>query len=323
MAVYTDVDDIELKAFVANHGLGDLVSFKGIAEGVENTNYFVVTTTGRYILTLYEQRVDRADLPFFLGLLDHLAANGIACPTPIKSASGEQVTELAGRAAAIVSFLEGFCIHSPTATHCRDLGQTLARLHHAGKSYTLTRPNTLGLAGWRPLFAKFKNDADAITPGFSQLVADELNWLDENWPNDLETGIIHADLFPDNVFFLNDKLSGLIDFYFACNDAFALDVAICLNAWCFDNSDQFIKDHGAALLAGYQSERPLSSNECASLPTLCRGAAMRFLLTRAYDWLNTKQDALVRPHDPHHFLKRLQFHQQVTTPDSYGLKTNA
>ena len=180
MAVYTDVDDTELKSFVATYGLGDLVSYKGIAEGVENTNYFVATTTGRYILTLYEQRVNRADLPFFLGLLDHLAANGIACPTPIKSANGEQVTELAGRAAAIVSFLEGFCLQSPTPKHCRDLGQTLARLHLAGRSYPNARPNALGLAGWRPLFDKFKNNADAITPNFAQLIGEELNWLEEN-----------------------------------------------------------------------------------------------------------------------------------------------
>lgn len=323
MAVYTDVDDTELKAFIATYGLGDLVSYKGIAEGVENTNYFVATTTGRYILTLYEQRVKREDLPFFLELLDHLAANGIACPTPIKTASGEQVTELAGRAAAIVSFLEGFCIHAPKPEHCHALGRTLAKLHIAGKTYTNSRPNALGLQGWRPLFQQFANEADTIKPGLANIISTELDWLDKNWPKNLETGIIHADLFPDNVFFLNDKLSGLIDFYFACNDAFALDVAISLNAWCFDKANTWSDARSSQLLAGYQSERKLSPNECAALPTLCRGAAMRFLLTRSYDWLNTKQDALVRPHDPLEFLKRLQFHQQVTTPDSYGLQTTA
>jgi len=321
MAVYTDVDDTELKSFVANYGLGDLVSYKGIAEGVENTNYFVATTTGRYILTLYEERVDRADLPFFLGLLDHLAANGIACPTPITSTNGEQVTELAGRAAAIVSFLEGFCVQTPTPDHCRDLGQTLARLHLAGQSYTNTRPNALGLTGWRPLFNKFKDNAQSITPDFAKHVDKELAWLEGNWPDRLERGIIHADLFPDNVFFLDDKLSGLIDFYFACTDAFALDIAICINAWCFDKSIQFSKDHSAALLTGYQSQRALAADEWEALPTLSRGSAMRFLLTRAYDWLNTKQDALVRPHNPHHFLKRLHFHQQVTTPEIYGSRS--
>ncbi len=323
MAVYTDVDDTELKAFIANYGLGELVSFKGIAEGVENTNYFVVTSTGRYILTLYEQRVKRDDLPFFLGLLDHLAGKGMACPTPIKTANGDQVTELSGKAAAIVTFLEGFCMKTPEARHCRDVGQTLARLHIAGKSYTQQRQNALGLTDWQPLFQKFAIEADTIVPGLSKLISDELDWLSKNWPEDLETGIIHADLFPDNVFFLGDKLSGLIDFYFACNDLFALDLAICINAWCFDRAHHFRQSHANALLEGYQSKRVLSQSECAALPTLCRGAAMRFLLTRSYDWLNTKQDALVRPHNPRDYLKRLSFHQQVTTPATYGLNNNA
>lgn len=322
MAVYTDVNDTELKAFITTYGLGDLVSYKGIAEGVENTNYFVVTTRGRYILTLYEQRVKTDDLPFFLGLLDHLAASGIDCPTPIKTADGQQVTELSGKAAAIVSFLEGFCIQAPEAHHCRDVGRTLARLHIAGRSYTRQRPNALGLAGWRPLFQIFSSDADKIVSGLSSSISNELDWLHKNWPQDLETGIIHADLFPDNVFFLGDKLSGLIDFYFACNDIFALDIAICINAWCFDRAHNFRQSHAAALLEGYQSERQLSQSECAALPILCRGAAMRFLLTRSFDWLNTKQNALVRPHDPRDYLKRLAFHQQVATPDTYGIHAN-
>jgi len=323
MAVYTNVDDAELKAFITNYGLGDLVSFKGIAEGVENTNYFVATTTGRYILTLYEQRVRREDLPFFLGLLDHLAANGIACPTPIKTANGDQVTELSGKAAAIVTFLEGFCVQTTQARHCRDVGQTLARLHLAGTSYAQQRPNALGLADWRPLYQNFASQADTIVSGLSGLISDELNWLEKNWPQDLDTGIIHADLFPDNVFFLGDKLSGLIDFYFACNDMFALDIAICINAWCFDRAHNFKHARANALLEGYQSQRKLSAAECAALPTLCRGAAMRFLLTRSYDWLNTKQDALVRPHDPRAYLQRLSFHQQATTPATYGLNNTA
>lgn len=320
MAVYTDVNDDELKTFIAAYGLGDLVSFKGIAEGVENSNYFVATTTGRYILTLYEQRVKRADLPFFLGLLDHLAANGVACPTPIRTKSGDQVTELAGRAAAIVTFLEGFCLNAPEPRHCHDVGRALARLHLAGQTYDKQRPNALGLTGWRPLYDQFAADADSIAPGLSETLNEELNWLDAHWPVGLETGIIHADLFPDNVFFLGDTLSGLIDFYFACNDAFALDIAICLNAWCFDTEHRFSKAHSTALLQGYQTARKLSASECSALPALCRGAAMRFLLTRSYDWLNTKQDALVRPHDPRDYFKRLSFHQTVTTPDQYGLE---
>ena len=323
MAVYTDVDDNELKDFLARYSLGELVSYKGIAEGVENTNYFVVTAEGRYILTLYEQRVKRHDLPFFLGLLDHLARNGIACPTPLKTHDGKQVTELAGRAAAIQTFLEGFCLHTPEVQHCYDVGQTLARLHIAGQSYDKGRPNALGLSGWRPLYDQFATDADNIVPGLAKQIGEELDWLEKHWPQDLESGIIHADLFPDNVFFLEDKLSGLIDFYFACNDAFALDIAICLNAWCFDKQHHYSKAHGSALLAGYQSERALSGAEQDALPILCRGASMRFLLTRSYDWLNTKQDALVRPHDPRDYLERLKFHQGIVAAADYGLETTA
>lgn len=319
MAVYTTVHDDDLRAFLANYGLGDLVSFKGIAEGVENTNYFVVTSEGRFILTLYEQRVDRRDLPFFHGLLDHLAKNDIVCPVPLKSKSGAVVTELAGRAAAIVTFLEGFCVHHPKPQHCMALGETLALLHRAGATYTARRRNALGVTGWRPLYDKFSIDADRISTGLSETIASELNWLEENWPHDLPDGIIHADLFPDNVFFLDNKLSGLIDFYFACNDALALDIAICMNAWCFDEARRFSRDHSKALLEGYQSIHPISDEERGALPTLCRGAAMRFLLTRSYDWLNAKEDALVRPHDPIDYLKRLKFHQGVQSAETYGL----
>ena len=287
---------------------------------LKNTNYFVATTTGRFILTLYEQRVNRDDLPFFLGLLDHLSANGIACPTPVRSNNGTQVTELAGRAAAIVTFLEGFCITRPEPAHCYDVGQTLAQLHLAGKSYDKHRANALGIADWRPLYTQITTEANTIAPGLSDLISKELDWLEKNWPTDLETGVIHADLFPDNVFFLGNKLSGLIDFYFACNDAFALDVAICLNAWCFDEKLRLSKAHSDALLRGYQSARALSSKERAALPTLCRGSAMRFLLTRCFDWLNTRQDALVRLHDPLDYLKRLTVHQEISNPDQYGLE---
>lgn len=323
MAVYTDVKDSELKAFISAYGLGSLVSFKGIAEGVENTNYFVVTSTGRYILTLYEQRVKRDDLPFFLGLLDHLAAKGIACPTPVHRKSGEQVTELAGRAAAIVTFLEGFCVNSPEPGHCFQVGQTLAHLHLAGLSYDKKRNNALGIQDWRPLFNRISGRADEIEAGLGDFIVNELDWLERHWPSELAGGIIHADLFPDNVFFLGDKLSGLIDFYFACNDAFALDIAICLNAWCFDQNHQFSVEHGQALLQGYETARPLAPQERTALPTLCRGGAMRFLLTRCYDWLNTKQDALVRLHDPRDYLARLKFHQKISDPRQYGLKVTA
>jgi homoserine kinase type II len=319
MAVYTEVTDDQLTAFVASYGLGELLSYKGIAEGVENTNYMVHTGKGTYILTLYERRVARADLPFFLGLMEHLAGRGVSCPTPLKSKDGKSISELAGRAAALVTFLEGFWVRRPRAEHCFAVGRALAELHLAGQGFPLRRANTLGPGGWRPLFERFEARAGDIAPGLSGLIADELRHLESAWPKGLPEGVIHADLFPDNVFFVSGKLSGLIDFYFACNDAFAYDVAICLNAWCFEPDFSFNFTKGRALLEGYESVRRLSGAERGAMPTLARGAAMRFLLTRSYDWLNRSKDALVSPHDPVDYLHRLRFHQRVRSVGEYGL----
>ncbi|MGQ0672342.1 MAG: homoserine kinase [Hyphomicrobium sp.] len=319
MAVYTEVTDEELASFIAGYGLGALVSYKGIAEGVENTNYLVRTTAGTYILTLYEKRVARADLPFFLGLMEHLARAGVACPTPLRNSAGESLSELAGRAAALVTFLDGLSVRRPRPEHCSGVGRTLAELHLASAGFLLRRPNALGIDGWRPLFARFSSRASEIAAGLDTLIGAELELLEERWPRGLAAGIIHADLFPDNVFFLGPSLSGLIDFYFACNDALAYDVAICLNAWCFESDFSFNITKGRALLAGYEQVRPLSPAEREALPMLARGAAMRFLLTRSYDWLHTSKDALVSPHNPIDYLRRLRFHQSVTSATDYGL----
>lgn len=317
MAVYTEVSDDELTRFIEGYALGRLLSFKGIAEGVENTNYLVHTTDGTFILTLYEKRVDPADLPFFLGLMEHLSAGGVTCPLPVRDNNGCVLNELAGRQAALITFLEGVWPKRPKVVHAQELGKALARMHIAGESFPLKRANALGLSGWRPLFDKFSSRTDEICGGLHDLIADELRYLELSWPKDLPQGVIHADLFPDNVFFIDDELSGIIDFYFACNDALAYDIAVCLNAWCFDAQSQFDAQKGAALLDGYDSVRPLTDAERAAMPVLARGAAMRFLLTRSYDWINTPKDALVARKDPADYVRRLEFHQSVGSIADY------
>lgn len=320
MAVYTEVSDEELAAFIASYGLGELLSFKGIAEGVENTNYIVHTSRGPFILTLYERRTAREDLPFFLGLMEHLAARGVSCPTPVRDNEGRNLKELAGRPAALVTFLEGFWVRRPATVHCAAVGRALAELHMGAQGFALKRANALGLAGWRPLYERFADRADEIAPDLGPLIGSELRSLEAHWPKGLPIGVIHADLFPDNVFFLGDRLSGLIDFYFACNDALAYDIAVCLNAWCFEKDLSFNITKGRALLRGYEELRPLTPAEREAMPQLARGAALRFLLTRAYDWLNTPRDALVSPKNPLEYVRRLRFHQGVRSIADYGLE---
>jgi homoserine kinase type II len=320
MAVYTEVSDEELSTFIASYGLGELLSFKGIAEGVENTNYIVHTTHGPFILTLYERRTAREDLPFFLGLMEHLAARCVSCPTPVRDLKGRNLNELAGRPAALVTFLEGFWVRRPMTAHCAAVGRALAALHMGGEGFALQRANALGPSGWRPLYDRFADRADEIAPDLGALIAGELAHLKDHWPKGLPVGVIHADLFPDNVFFLGDRLSGLIDFYFACNDALAYDVAVCLNAWCFEKDLSFNITKGRALLRGYEELRRLTPAERDAMPQLARGAALRFLLTRAYDWLNTPPDALVSRKNPLEYVRRLRFHQGVRSIADYGLE---
>lgn len=320
MAVYTEVNDQDLAQFVAGYGLGTLKSYKGIAEGVENTNYFVDTSAGPFILTLYEKRVAREDLPFFLGLMEHLSARGLNCPLPVRDAQQRVLGELAGRPAALVTFLDGVWPRKPERRHVAAVGRELARMHDLGRDFAIHRRNALGLADWRPLFERFAAHADDIAPNLARTIDDELLVLEREWPKDLPTGVIHGDLFPDNVFFLGDRLSGLIDFYFACNDALAYDIAVCLNAWCFEPDNAFNLTKGRALLTGYAGVRALSAAEYEAIPILARGAALRFLLTRAYDWINTPKDALVKRKDPMEYLRKLRFHQSVRSTSEYGLE---
>jgi homoserine kinase type II len=319
MAVYTEVSDEDLAGFLAAYAIGTPTSFKGIAEGVENSNFLLQTTHGRYILTLYEKRVDPADLPFFIALMRHLAGRGVACPTPVPSRTGNCLGTLAGRPAAIITFLDGVWPRRPSVEHCAALGAGLARLHAAGVDFPMQRPNALGQPAWAPLFDRSRDRADEVCPGLAAEIDAALASLSADWPDALPRGVIHADLFPDNAFFLGTRLSGIIDFYFACTDALAYDVAICLNAWCFEQDRSFNVTKARALIAAYRSVRQLSADEAAAIPVLARGAALRFLLTRLHDWLRVPAGALVTPKDPMEYLHKLRFHQTVADLRGYGV----
>jgi homoserine kinase type II len=323
MAVYTDVAADELAEFLDQYDIGELLSYKGIAEGVENSNFLLHTTSGYFILTLYEKRVAKGDLPFFLGLMTHLASRGISCPQPVKNKSGEPLSSLAGRPAAIITFLEGIWPRKPNPTHCAGVGQALARMHLAGRDFAMVRANALAVSGWRPLFEQAAARADEVQHGLRAFIGAELDHLESGiWPNNLPLGVIHADLFPDNVFFLGDKLSGLIDFTFACDDMLAYDVAICLNAWCFESDCSFNVTKARAFLNAYGRERELTEAEQHALPLLARGAALRFLLTRLVDVLNVPEGALVRPKDPLEYVRKLRFQQGVASLRDYGINAS-
>ncbi len=323
MAVYTEVSDAELEGFVAEYDIGAVVSCKGIAEGVENTNYLLQTETGNFILTLYERRVDPAELPFFIGLMEHLAKRGLRCPTPLHGRDGQSLRQLCGRPAAIISFLQGLWPRQVTAKHCAALGRAMAEMHLKGLDFSQSRANTLSVAAWRPLFEQTRARADEVKPGLADTLGRQLDALEAGWPRQLPSGIIHADLFPDNVFFKGDQVSGLIDFYFACTDFLAYDIAICLNAWCFEPDGSFNVTKARLMLINYQQVRPLAEGEFAALPMLARGAAMRFLLTRLYDWLNTPAGAFVKRKDPLEYDRKLRFHATVDSPAAYGLDVDS
>jgi homoserine kinase type II len=319
MAVYTEIGDDELRAFTALYDIGEVLACKGIAEGVENSNFMLTTERSNFILTLYEKRVAPKDLPFFIALMDHLAHHGVACPTPVRAKDGEALRELCGRPAAIVTFLSGMWPRRIEPFHCAALGGALARLHLAGDSFGMARGNALGPEGWRQLYDSCRERADDLQPGLAEELDAELAALAAAWPEGLPKGVIHADLFPDNVFFRDRALSGLIDFYFACTDTLAYDIAICLNAWCFEPDLSFNVTKARLLVTNYRATRMLSAAELAALPLLARGGALRFLLTRLYDWLNQTTGAFVRPKDPIEYLKKLRFHRDVEGPAAYGI----
>ncbi|NQW09610.1 MAG: homoserine kinase [Alphaproteobacteria bacterium] len=319
MAVYTPVSDDELEAFLAAYDIGEVTSFSGIAEGVENSNFLVRTTEGTFILTLYEKRVNPDELPFFIGLMDHLARKGLSVPRPVPARDGETLRNLNDRPAAIVSFVNGVWHRRIQPAYCRSLGANMAEMHAAGLDFALTRRNNLSVGGWRPLLESCALPENPIYHGLHNELNQELLFLEANWPSHLPSGTIHADLFPDNVFFLKEQVSGFIDFYFACTDILVYDLAICLNAWCFEVDGGFNITKAQNLVTGYHGVRPCSVAEREALPILARGAALRFLLTRLYDWMNTPADALVKPKDPMEYLAKLRFHRGVASPSAYGL----
>jgi homoserine kinase type II len=318
MAVYTEVSFDDLEEVLARYDIGAPLSFKGIAEGVENSNFYLKTETGAFILTLYEKRVREGDLPFFLGLLKHLAARGLSCPMPVADRGGNQMTVINGRPGALFTFLNGLSLRRPEASHCASAGGALADFHEAGMGFALTRPNALGPGGWGELAAQCMSRANEVQDGLAGLIENALADIVPAWPKGLPSGVIHADLFPDNVLFMNGEVSGLIDFYFACNDYLAYDLAVMLNAWCFEPDGAFNLTKGQSLIAAYRRKRPLEAAELEALPVLARGAALRFLLTRLYDWLNRDPTALVRPKDPRDYSKRLRFHNKIASAAEYG-----
>lgn len=309
MAVYTHVEPDDLAALVARYDVGTVVSCKGIAEGVENSNFLLETTGGRFILTLYEKRVSEGDLPFFVDLLDHLAKRGCPVPAMIRDREGAAIQQVSGRAACIIQFLPGISLTHPTPGQCEAAGAALGAMHRAVADFAGARENSMGHRHWRAI-AEGAGDLDAVIPGLQAIVDDELSHLDAHWPRDLPAHVVHADLFPDNVLMLGDRVTGLIDFYFAATDSRAYDVAVTHAAWTFSADGRDCNaDCAAALMRGYATEITLTGDEMAALPLLARGAALRFLLTRAHDWIHTPADALVTRKDPAPFLARLRRYQ--------------
>lgn len=319
MAVYTDISTSDMEVFLSSYDIGKVLQLQGIAEGVENSNYLLTTTKDRYILTIYEKRVNPVDLPFFLGLMQHLAKKNIPCPTPIADAKGTLLQTIKSRPAAIVSFLEGKGVKHIRNHHLEALGEQLATMHLAGMDFPLRRDNNFSLEFWQNTFRKLEARADEVKLGLKDEIRQQLAWLSENWPSNLPSGVIHADLFPDNVFFQHEHLSGLIDFYFACNDFLAYDLAICMNAWCFEGHGELNITKARLLVSAYHKIRPLTQAELRAMPVLASGAAMRFLLTRLYDWLNRVEGAMVTPKNPLEYLQKLRFHQGISKYDAYGI----
>lgn len=318
MAVYTDIDDNALSVFLAEYDLGPALAFKGIAEGVENSNFLLETPKGRFILTVFEKRAKKEDLPFFMGMMGHLASKGFPAPLPVPAGDGHPLRSIQGKPAVICTFLQGMSPRRPDSEQCRAIGQGLARLHACLADFDMRRPNALSLSAWPALWSGREQEAEALSHGLAGQIADDIDFLKAHWPAGLPHGAIHADLFPDNAFFLEGRLSGVIDFYFACTDFLAYDIAVCLNAWCFERRGEFNLTKGRALMSGYESVRRLEVRERDALPVLARGAALRFFLTRLVDLAGTPKDALVKPHNPLDYAERLGFHRQARSCGDYG-----
>jgi len=320
MAVYTKLSENNLKDFFSKYNLGKLLKFQGIQEGIENSNYFVKTDSGKFILTVYEKRVEEKDLPFFMGLMKNIFNENFPSPEPIINKNGNYITEIFGKKAAVVSFLEGTSKKNLTPGNCHEVGIYTAKLHTITKNLNIKRTNRLSVNSWRLIYRKIQRDCSKIYPDLTKIIERNLEVIEDQWPKNIPRGIIHADLFPDNIFFKGSKLTGIIDFYFSCYDFYALEIAICLNALCFEGKNEnlsFNVTKAKKFIDGYSSIRKLAEEEKESLKILCHGAAMRFLLTRVFDYLNLTEDALVKIKDPVEYLKRLEFHNSVKNYQDY------
>ncbi len=319
MAVYTKIEKKDLQNLLKNYNLGNLEKYEEIQEGVENSNFKVFTSKNIYILTIFEKRVNREELPFFIKLMNHLVKNGFQCPESIANNKDEFISFLKEKPCTIVTFIEGNWIRNIKNTHCQQLGRNLAKMHSITSSFSLNRENNIGYKNWKKLFENFNSQKKELYKDIYDIISDELIFLTANWPTNLPQGIIHADLFQDNVFFKDDQFTGIIDFYFACKDFYAYELAVCLNAWCFEKDQSFNTTKASLILNEYQNKRPLSDEEMKSFPILSRGAALRFLLTRLNDLIFHSSEALVNPKDPNEYLKILHFHQQIKSINEYGL----
>jgi len=320
MAVYTKLSEDQLKDFISKYNLGELTDYKGIKDGIENTNYFIKTQKGKFILTLYEKRVEEKDLPFFIGLMKNLFDKNFLSPEPIINKNGNYISEVLGKKAAIVSFLDGEAKKNLSPENCYEVGMHAAKLHLITKNLSGERENKLSVNSWRKIYDKVKKDCSKIHLKLPDIIEKNLDIIEKNWPKNIPSGVIHADLFPDNIFFKNNKLSGIIDYYFSCNDYYAFEIAVCLNALCFEGRNEnlsFNVTKAKKFIDGYSSVRKLSEEEKISLKVLCQGAAIRFLLTRVFDYLNLIEGAIVKIKDPIEYLKRLEFHNSVKNYEDY------
>jgi len=320
MAVYTKLSKENLRDFFKKYNLGEVINYKGIKEGIENTNYFIETGKGKFILTVYEKRVEEKDLPFFIGLMRNLFDSKFPSPEPVINKNGNYVTDIFNKKAAVVSFVSGAVKKNLSPENCYEVGLMAAKLHTISKNLAMKRENKLSVSSWRKIYEKVQKDCSKIHPKLNKIVEENLDEIEKNWPKDIPAGIIHADLFPDNIFFKNNKLSGIIDFYFSCHDFYSFEIAICLNALCFEGEKEnlsFNVTKAKKFIDGYSSVRQLSEAEKNSLKILCQGAAIRFLLTRVFDYLNLTEGALVKIKDPIEYLKRLEFHNNVNNYQDY------
>lgn len=320
MAVYTKLSENELEVFFSKYNLGKLLNYKEIKEGIENTNYFIQTEKGKFILTLYEKRVEEKDLPFFINLMRNLFDKNFPSPEPMINKNGNYISEILEKKAAVVSFLEGYAKKVLNPNDCREVGINAAKLHLITKDLTGKRENKLSINSWRKIYIKVKKNCSKIHPNLPEIIEKNLDEIEKNWPKNIPSGIIHADLFPDNIFFKNNKLSGIIDYYFSCYDYYAFEIAICLNALCFEGKNEnlsFNVTKAKKFIDGYSNIRKLTEKEKKSLKVLCQGAAIRFLLTRVFDYLNLTEGAIVKIKDPVEYLKRLEFHDSVTNYQDY------